>query len=132
MYSPDPCRSTHAKRHDNHNLIYYDNIVFGQGFTQRSLRMINDVDGAIALNGRTGTLCESLIAIEESLPLVVIDSAGGVCENFSNILGLTQKKPFGFLENGSSYCNQIDKLIAHIKNNHNDCFLIPSRISSGI
>jgi uncharacterized protein (TIGR00725 family) len=115
MYSPDPCSISHKKRHDNHDIHHYDQIIFGTGFTQRSLKMINNVDGAIALNGRTGTLCEILIAIEESLPVIVIDSAEGVCEHFEKILSYTNKEPFGFCEIGSSYGNQIDKLISHIK-----------------
>jgi len=116
MYSPDICPASHNKRFDNHNIRYYDEVVFAGGFTNRSLQIIEAVDGAIALNGRTGTLCESLIAIEEALPLIVLDGAGGVSEHFSQIVKFTDKKPFGFLEIGSSYGNQIDKLISHIKN----------------
>ncbi len=115
MYSPDPNHTQHEARYDNHDVSYYDEVIFGEGFTERSLKMINQVDGAIALNGRTGTLCESLIAIEEQLPLVVIDSTEGVCEYFKDILRYTKKKPRGFFEVGSSYGNQVDKLINYIK-----------------
>ena len=116
MFSPDKNMREHMKREDNHkSLEFYDEIFYGDGFTDRSIEMIRYVDGAISLNGRTGTLCESLIAIEESLPLVVIDSTGGISEHFSTIMGFTNKQPYGFLGVGSSYGNQIDKLISHIK-----------------
>lgn len=115
MYSPDKCSNSHNLRHDNHSIDYYDEVIYGEGFTERSLKMIHNIDGAIALNGRTGTLCEVLIGIEESLPVIVIDSANGICENFQQIFELTRKPAFGFLEIGSSYGNQIDKLIDYIK-----------------
>ena len=115
MYSPDPDPEKHSLRHDNHEIYHYDEVFFDDGFTKRSLNMIKNVDGAIALNGRTGTLCESLIAIEEGIPIVIIDSADGVCEHFKEIISYTEKEPTGFLEIGSSYGNQIDKLINYIK-----------------
>lgn len=116
MYSPDSNQESHNKRHDNHDLSYYNHVYFGKGFTERSLNMINEVDGAIALNGRTGTLCEMLIAIEEQVPLVVFNNAGGVCKHFKTIIKFTHKTPVGFLEIKPFRNNSIKNLICEIKN----------------
>ncbi len=79
VYSPDRDERDHHKRIDNHDLRFYSEKKFIPGFTARSLEMIKNIDGAIVLNGRIGTLSEFAIACEEGLPIAVITGTGGGC-----------------------------------------------------
>jgi hypothetical protein len=53
--------------------------------------MIKNVDAAIILNGRIGTLSEFGIAIEEGLPIGIIEGTGGISEMVKDIMYIAQK-----------------------------------------
>jgi len=112
VYSPDKDGENHHKRHDNHSLDFYHNKKFIPGFTARSLKMIKSIDGAIVLNGRVGTLSEFTIAIEEGLPISVLEGTGGITDHLKKIIKISKKK---YLKDKiyftSSYKKAIDNLI---------------------
>ncbi|MCB9809159.1 hypothetical protein H6776_02045 [Candidatus Nomurabacteria bacterium] len=115
MFSPDSDHTTHQERHDNHSMDFYDSIFFGEGFTERSLRMIQNIDGAIVLNGRTGTLSEFTIAVEEGVPVAVITGTGGISDHLSHILDIIDKEFPEEVFFGNDYQEQIRKLISHLE-----------------
>ncbi len=92
VYSPDKNKKDHDKRHDNHCLDFYRNKKFIPGFTARSLAMIKSIDGAIVLNGRIGTLSEFTIAIEEGLPVSVLEGTDGITDYLKTIIKISKKK----------------------------------------
>ncbi|MFZ4500154.1 MAG: hypothetical protein ACOYMZ_01500 [Minisyncoccia bacterium] len=75
-----------------HCIDYYSTAHFIAGFTARSLEMVKNVDAAIVLNGRIGTLSEFGIAIEEGLPLAVIENSGGISDELKNITKIANKE----------------------------------------
>jgi uncharacterized protein (TIGR00725 family) len=75
-----------------HDIKYYHQANFIEGFTARSLEMIKSCDAAIVLNGRIGTLSEFGIAIEEGRPMGVITNTGGISDEVQNILSVSNKK----------------------------------------
>lgn len=77
---------------NTHDIVYYSTAHFISGFTARSLEMIKNVDAAIVLNGRIGTMSEIGIAVEEGLPIGVITGTGGIADEVENILGISGKK----------------------------------------
>jgi uncharacterized protein (TIGR00725 family) len=77
---------------NTHDITFYSTAHFIQGFTARSLEMIKNVDAAIVMNGRIGTLSEFGIAIEEGLPLAVIESTGGITDELQRLTKLVNKK----------------------------------------
>ncbi len=91
-YSPDKDLYTHELRHDNLKIKYFSEVVYVPGFTNRSLHMINDVDGIILLNGRIGTLSEFTIALEEGKKVAVLTETGGVADHLEYILDIAQKE----------------------------------------
>lgn len=97
---------------NTHDINFYSTAHFVSGFTARSLEMIKNVDAAIVLNGRIGTLSEFGIAVEEGLPLVVIEGTGGVSDELKTITHAAKKE---FLNNevifGTNYKQLIDILI---------------------
>ncbi|MEI7620007.1 MAG: hypothetical protein WCJ57_00360 [Candidatus Falkowbacteria bacterium] len=90
-YSPDEDVKSHNKRHDNLELDYFDEVKHFNGFTLRSLKMIDDADCVLVLNGRMGTLSEFSIALEEGKRVGVITETGGIADHLENITRLTQK-----------------------------------------
>lgn len=114
MFSPDPDPHKHKLRFDNHDLDYYNHVVFGNGFTSRSLEMIKYVDGAVVLNGRTGTLCEFTIAVEEGLPVAVITNTGGISDHLSEIIKIVDKEFPASVFFGDSVEEQLNKLLNDI------------------
>lgn len=115
MFSPDKDIDSHEQRHDNHELKYYNQVIYGNGFTSRSLEMINYVDGALVLNGRTGTLCEFTISVEEGLPVAVLVNSGGISDYLPGILKIVNKEFPSKILFGEDYKKQIDLLINEIK-----------------
>jgi predicted Rossmann-fold nucleotide-binding protein len=111
MFSPDASELSHQERFDNHSIDFYDNVVYGEGFTARSLQMITYVDCALVLNGRTGTLSEFTIAIEEGLPVSVITNTGGISDHLFEILEIINKQFPSKIHFGDDYKEQIDLLI---------------------
>jgi uncharacterized protein (TIGR00725 family) len=83
----------HDRQHEEntHDIKYYTTAHFIHGFTARSLEMIKNVDAAIILNGRIGTLSEFGIAIEEGLPIGIIEGTGGISEMVKDIMYIAQK-----------------------------------------
>lgn len=75
-----------------HTIEYYSEVHFIAGFTARSLSMIKNVDAALVLNGRIGTLSECTIAIEEGLPIAVIEGSGGMADELKNLIGIAKKE----------------------------------------
>lgn len=97
---------------NTHDIQYYSTTHFIHGFTARSLEMIKNVDAAIVLNGRIGTLSEFGISIEEGLSLVVIEGTGGVADELQHIIKLVNKKfPNDELVFEKDYRKAIDMLI---------------------
>jgi len=95
-----------------HRIDFYSVVHFIAGFTARSLEMIKNVDAAIVLNGRIGTLSEFGIAIEEGLPLAVIEGTGGISDELQNITKIANKKfPNNEVIFSKNYKKAIDTLI---------------------
>jgi len=95
-----------------HNIEFYSTAHFIAGFTARSLEMIKNVDAAIILNGRIGTLSEFGISIEEGLPLVVIEDTGGISSELQNLTRLVKKEfPNNEVIFEKDYKKAIDALI---------------------
>ena len=90
-YSPDEDVDSHNKRHDNLELDYFDEVKHFNGFTLRSLKMIDDADCVLVLNGRMGTLSEFSIALEEGKRVGVITETGGIADHLEYITRLTKK-----------------------------------------
>lgn len=104
----------HDRQHEinTHSINFYSTVNFVAGFTARSLEMIKNVDAAIILNGRIGTLSEFGIAVEEGLPLAIIEGTGGVSDELKNITQIAKKE---FLNNEvifeKDYKKAIDQLL---------------------
>lgn len=78
-----------ARVHNNdlfHNC--YTHKRFFKGFMYRSVRMIEDADGAIVFGGRFGTLSEFTIAVEEGLKVAVIEGTGGITDEIRRLAGI--------------------------------------------
>ncbi len=103
---------------NTHDIKYYNSAHFISGFTARSLEMIKSVDAAIVLNGRIGTLSEFGIAVEEGLPVAVIENTGGIADELKNIIKIAKKEfPNNEVIFESDYKKAIDTLIQnHIEN----------------
>lgn len=99
-----------------HCINYYSTTHFIAGFTARSLEMIKSVDAAIVLNGRIGTLSEFGIAIEEGLPLAVIEGSGGISDELKNITKIANKE---FSNNEVIFDIDYKKAIDILIRNHN-------------
>jgi uncharacterized protein (TIGR00725 family) len=99
-----------------HCIDFYSTAHFIAGFTARSLEMIKNVDAAIVLNGRIGTLSEFGIAIEEGLPLAVIEGTGGISDELQSIVVVAQKE---FLNSEVVFEKDYKKAIDMLIENHN-------------
>lgn len=97
---------------NTHDIIFYDEAHFIPGFTARSLAMIKNVDAAIVLNGRIGTLSEFGIAVEEGLPLAVIEGTGGITDELKRLTTVVKKEfPNNEVIFEKDYKKAIDMLI---------------------
>lgn len=102
-----------------HCIDYYSSAHFISGFTARSLEMIKNVDAAIVMNGRIGTLSEFGIAVEEGLPLAVIEGTGGISEELKNITKIANKEfPNNEVIFDKDYKKAIDILIENHELRH--------------
>lgn len=111
----DPKDYTERQHEQNsHNIDFYSTAHFVAGFTARSLEMIKSVDAAIVLNGRIGTLSEFGIAIEEGLPIAVIEDTGGISSELQKITKLVKKEfPNNEVVFEKDYRKAIDILISN-------------------
>lgn len=110
----------HKYQHEEniHAIEYYSEVHFVEGFTARSLRMIKNVDAALVLNGRIGTLSECTMAIEEGLPIAIIEGTGGIADEFRNIIGIAQKEfPESQVIFTKEYTVAIEKLMENYRRN---------------
>jgi uncharacterized protein (TIGR00725 family) len=111
-YFPNTGEHDHFTIEGNHDPKFYNERYFVRGFTARSLAMIKNVDGAIVLNGRIGTLSEFGIAVEEGLPLAVIEGTGGVTDELQRLTKLVHKEfPNNEVIFEKDYKKAIDSLI---------------------
>jgi uncharacterized protein (TIGR00725 family) len=95
-----------------HCIDFYDTAHFITGFTARSLKMIKNVDAAIVINGRIGTLSEFGIAVEEGLPVAVIEGTGGIADVLKSIARAAHKEfPNNEVIFSADYTQAIDTLI---------------------
>ncbi len=111
-YFPNKDEIDHFAINGNHDPKFYGECHFIQGFTARSLAMIKNVDAAIVLNGRIGTLSEFGIAVEEGLPLAVIEGTGGITDELQRLTTLVHKEfPNNEVIFEKDYKKAIDKII---------------------
>ncbi|MCB9808848.1 LOG family protein [Candidatus Nomurabacteria bacterium] len=91
------------KEEEIHNLAHiynndtsenYTQKIFLRGFSKRSIAMIENVDAVIIINGRMGTLSEFAMAIEEGLPIVVMNGSGGITDHIKEILAMTGRSDY--------------------------------------
>lgn len=103
-----------------HDIKFYSTAHFISGFTARSLAMIKNVDAAIVLNGRIGTLSEFGIAVEEGLPLGVIEGTGGITDELQRLTKLVKKEfPNNDIIFDSDYKKVVDFLVNHLEKKNN-------------
>lgn len=106
-----------AQVHNNDLSSEYTHKRFFKGFTYRSVRMIEDADGAVVFNGRFGTLSEFSIAVEEGLKIAVIEGTGGITDEIKNLAEIVDRQfPNSHVIFSNDYKYAIDKLIENIKN----------------
>lgn len=106
-----------AQAHNNDLSHKYTQKRFFKGFTYRSVRMIEDADGAIVFNGRFGTLSEFSIAVEEGLKIAVIEGTGGITDEIKKLAEIVDRQfPNSHVIFSNDYKYAIDKLIENIKN----------------
>lgn len=91
-YSPDKNKILHDKRLDNLASHHFNEIEYHEGFTSRSLSMIQNSDAVLVLNGRMGTLSEFSIALEEGKKVGVLTNTGGIADHLEQITLWTNKK----------------------------------------
>ena len=106
-----------AQVHNNDLSSEYTHKRFFKGFTYRSVRMIEDADGAVVFNGRFGTLSEFSIAVEEGLKIAVIEGTGGITDEIKKLAEIVDRQfPNSHVIFSNDYKYAIDKLIENIKN----------------
>ncbi len=118
-FYPDINEELHKQNcliHNNDRLDKYRKKNFFNGFTERSLRMIKEVDGAIVLNGRIGTLSEFTMALEEGLDICVIKNSGGVSDQLEEIIKIAGRELTNKVIFESDWQKGVDKLISHLEN----------------
>ncbi len=109
--------SMNAQIHNNDLSNIYTHKRFFKGFCYRSVRIIEDVDGAIVFNGRFGTLSEFTIAVEEGLNVAVIEGTGGVTDEIKRLADVIYKQfPYNHVVFSQNYKDVIDQLICSIEN----------------
>lgn len=102
--------------HNNDLSNVYTHKRFFKGFCYRSVRMIEDADGAIVLNGRFGTLSEFTIAVEEGLSVAVIEGSGGITDEIKKLAKIVYKQfPYSHVFFSQHYKTAINKLIDYNK-----------------
>ena len=111
VYSPDENAEQHHARSDNAPLHYFKKHTFNSGFTARSLEMIKNIDGAIVIGGRIGTLSEFTIAVEEGLDIAVMKGSGGIADHLEYILLIAKKEFQNKILFEENYKEAIDKLL---------------------
>ncbi|HLD80781.1 MAG TPA: hypothetical protein VJA40_02155 [archaeon] len=79
-YSPKGTPEGFDGMHDSLERDYFKQVVWLEGFAVRSLKMIQDCDAAIVINGRMGTLSEYALAFEEGVHLGVLTGSGGAAD----------------------------------------------------
>lgn len=77
--------------HNNDILGVYSEKKFYDGFTKRSIKMIEDADAAIVFNGRFGTLSEFTVAVEEGLRVGVVEGTGGISDEIRSLCALVKR-----------------------------------------
>lgn len=106
-----------AQVHNNDLSNVYTHKRFFKGFCYRSVRMIEDVDGAVVFNGRFGTLSEFTIAVEEGLQIAVIEGTGGVTDEIKRLADVIYKQfPYNHVVFSENYKDAIDQLMYNIAN----------------
>lgn len=90
-YSPATDEKNHQLQSDNADLAAYNTVHFIQGFTRRSIAMIEEADAVIVIGGRMGTLSEYSIAYEENKPIGVLTSVQGIGKHLQKITTMTKK-----------------------------------------
>jgi len=68
----------------NYDAILYTGLHYGG----RDALLINSADAVISIGGRLGTLHEFTIAMETHTPIGVLESAGGISAQISNLMKL--------------------------------------------
>ena len=102
--------------HNNDTKDNYTERKFFKGFSNRSVKMLHDVDAAIVLNGRFGTLSEFTMAVEEGLPILVLEDTGGITDEIKKLAKLIYKEfPYNNVVFEKDYKKGIDKLLKIIK-----------------
>ena len=105
-----------ARVHNNDLSNSYTQKRFFRGFTYRSVRMIEDADGAIVFNGRFGTLSEFSIAVEEGLKIAVIEGTGGLTDEIRRLAEIVDRQfPDSHVIFSNDYKVAVDALIENIK-----------------
>lgn len=103
--------------HNNDLENSYTHKKFFKGFCYRSVRMIEDADGAVVFNGRFGTLSEFTIAVEEGLNIAIIEGTGGITDEIKKLAEIVYKQfPYNHVVFSEDYKVAIDKLIEDIQN----------------
>lgn len=104
------------KIHSNDLENNYTHKRFFKGFCYRSVRMIEDADGAIVFNGRFGTLSEFTVAVEEGLNVAVIEGTGGITDEIKRLADIVYRQfPYNHVVFSVDYKSAIDKLIQDIE-----------------
>lgn len=118
VFSPDVNEQSHSARADNIPVGIATRYVYHEGFNLRSAKMLQYVDGAIVLNGRVGTLSEFTMAIEEHVPVVVLNHTGGIAEHLEYILQIAKKEfPSNFILFIENAKTGVTKLLKHLHGN---------------
>lgn len=114
-YYPDLTTKEIFLNRQSHNNDIKDNYSerkFFKGFSNRSVKMIEDVDAAIVLNGRFGTLSEFTMAVEEGLPILVLEGTGGITDEIKRLGELIYKEfPYNKVVFEKDYKKGIDRLV---------------------
>ncbi|MFT5280640.1 MAG: hypothetical protein ACI9AR_000064 [Flavobacteriaceae bacterium] len=111
----DKYHTSKHKENTDESLSFYSKSYFIKGFNSRSLAMIHNVDAAIVINGRIGTLSEATMAIEEELPLLVFEDTKGIASELKNIIKKTGKKITNkiMFNKKVNYKKAINNLLSH-------------------
>lgn len=104
--------------HANDIESIYDIKYYAQGYTKRSLDMIQNIDCAIVVGGRIGTLSEWTIALEEGLPVLVLSHSGGIASHLKHILSIAKKEfPDNYISFSDDVVLSVTQLISSVDKN---------------
>lgn len=102
--------------HANDSEAVYDAKYFAKGYTQRSLCMIQNIDCAVVVGGRIGTLSEWTMALEEGVPILALKNTGGIAAHLEYILSVAKKEfPNNYISFSGDVILGVSELIAHTK-----------------